>query len=118
MPGRPYRESALPDPARSGQRHKPHALPNTRSSTAATPRSWPAAAWPALEQPRPAPRRSWRLHQAGHLEPLAQQHGQVVLDQVRQLRQIGEMLIGDATGIPVPGQHLAQPRLTVRRQAT
>jgi hypothetical protein len=52
----------------------------------------------------------------GHLEPLAQQHRQVVLDQLRQLRGIGEMLIRDATGIPVPGQHLAQPRLTVRRR--
>ena len=50
------------------------------------------------------------------LEPLAQEHGQVVLDQAPQLGGSREVLIGHVTVIPDPGQQFRQSRLTLRRR--
>ena len=49
-------------------------------------------------------------------EPLAQQHRQVVPDQLPQLGGIREVLIRDAAFVPDPVEQLRQPRLTVRRR--
>ena len=51
-----------------------------------------------------------------HLEALAQQHRQVVLDEALQLSGFGEALVGDVTVALDPGEHLLQPRLALRRR--
>jgi len=110
-----HHQPTLPDPARAGQRHQPHPLPDDqildRGGLLLT-----AQQRRGRQRKRPGQRRLALsvFMPLGHLEPLAQQHRQVVLEQPLQLGGLGEVLVGDVTGVPDPGQQLRQPRLTVR----
>ena len=112
-----HREPAFPDPAGAGKGHQAHAL---GTHQVAHRRGVIVAAHKRRRRRRhrPCQRRLARgaVPRRRHLEPLAQQHGQVVLDQALQLGGSGEVLVGHVTGIPDPGQHLRQPRLTLRRR--
>ena len=56
-----------------------------------------------------------RVRGAGlrHLEALAEQQRQVVLDQALQFGRVGEALVGDAVVVLDPGQQLGQPPISV-----
>src|SRR6185437_10929026 len=60
----------------------------------------------------PAPARAG----PGHLEPLAQQHRQVVLHLLLQPGGVREVLVGDFSVVPDRGQHLRQPPIALRRR--
>ena len=112
-----HREPALPDSARPGEGHQAHTLGTHQVAhrrnviVAAHKRRRRHRHRPCQRRPVRGAVPRWR-----HLEPLAQQHGQVVLDQALQLGGSREVLVGHVTGIPDPGQHLRQPRLTLRRR--
>ncbi len=53
----------------------------------------------------------------GRHEPLAEQHGEVVLHQRRQLRGVGEVPVGGAAPVADLVDHRAQPRLGRLRRA-
>ena len=91
--------------------------PTTRSSTAAISCSRPSSGV-GRHRNSPGQRRLVRgvLAGVGQLEPLAQQHRQVVLDQLLQLGGVREVLVGDVTLVLDPGQHLRQPRIAIRRR--
>ena len=115
-PGDLQRQPALAHSTRPGEGDQAHAFPEHQVTS--------GLGLPLPSHQRRHRRRQYRrrrlLRRAGaglcHLEALAQQHGQVVLDQALQLLRIREVLVGDVTVVFDPVEHLCQPRLPVRRR--
>ena len=113
-------QPGLADPARPGQRYQPPPRPHRQHASHLGDGLLPPDQRGAVHWQRPGatltfPARCGPGPRAGR-EPLAQQHRQVVPDQLPQLGGIREVLIRDATSVPDPVEQLRQPRLTVRRQ--
>ena len=112
-----HREPAFPDSARAGEGDQAHTF---GTHQVAHRRSVIVAAHKRRRRHRhrPCQRRpvSGAVPRWRPLEPLAQQHGQVVLDQALQLGGSRKVLVGHLTVIPDPGQQFRQPRLTLRRR--